>query len=148
MRLTVLAASLLVCPFPVAYAADTNVRVIISSDVRPGVYGRVDLGGAPPPPVVYERPMVIMREPHPAPVQPVYLHVPPGHAKDWKKHCRDYGACGVPVYFVQDQWYGQHVRPHGHDRDDWRDDRRDDRDDHGKGKHKYKDKDKEKKHKD
>jgi hypothetical protein len=34
--------------------------------------------------------------------------VPPGHAKDWKKHCKHYGACGVPVYFVQDDWVQQH----------------------------------------
>ena len=105
MRLTFLAASLLLCAFPVAYAADTNVRVIISSDVRPGIYGRVDLGGAPPPPLVYERPVVIVREPRPAPAQPIYLHVPPGHAKDWKKHCRHYNACGQPVYFVMSDEY-------------------------------------------
>ena len=105
MRLTVLAASLLACTFSVAYAADTNVRVIISSDVRPGVYGRVDLGGAPPPPLVYERPVVIVREPRPAPVQPIYLHVPPGHAKKWSKHCHKYNACGQPVYFVKSEEY-------------------------------------------
>ena len=37
--------------------------------------------------------------------QPVYLRVKPGHAKDWRKHCRKYDACGQPVYFVQDDWY-------------------------------------------
>ena len=37
--------------------------------------------------------------------QPVYMHVPPGHAKDWGKHCRKYNACGQPVYFVEDRWY-------------------------------------------
>jgi len=35
----------------------------------------------------------------------MYLHVPRGHAKNWRKHCRQYGACGTPVYFVQDNWY-------------------------------------------
>jgi hypothetical protein len=37
--------------------------------------------------------------------QPVYLRVPPGHAKNWAKHCARYGACGRPVYFVSDDWY-------------------------------------------
>ena len=32
-------------------------------------------------------------------VQPIYLHVPPGHAKNWRKHCAHYNACGQPVYF-------------------------------------------------
>src|SRR2546425_10235251 len=27
------------------------------------------------------------------PVQPIYLHVPPGHAKHWRKHCHEYNAC-------------------------------------------------------
>jgi hypothetical protein len=40
-----------------------------------------------------------------APVQPIYLHVPPGHAKDWRKHCRKYDACGQPVYFVVSDEY-------------------------------------------
>jgi len=35
----------------------------------------------------------------------VYLHVPPGHAKNWAKHCHAYGACGQRVFFVQDAWY-------------------------------------------
>jgi hypothetical protein len=89
-----------------AFAADVDVHVILSSDVRPGVYGRVDLGGAPPPPVVYAQPMVIVREPpRPVPVQLIYLHVPPGHAKHWSKHCKKYNACGVPVYFVKSEEY-------------------------------------------
>jgi hypothetical protein len=46
-------------------------------------------------PVVVERPAV-------------YLRVPPGHAKHWKKHCREYNACGERVYFVQERWYNEH----------------------------------------
>ena len=92
-----------------ALAADVDVRVILQGDVRPGVYGRVDFGAAPPPPptlLVYEKPVVIVHSPpRPVPVQPVYLHVPPGHAKDWRKHCKKYNACGVPVYFVKSEEY-------------------------------------------
>ena len=86
-----------------AQAADVNVRVLVESEVAPGVYGRVDIGGAPPPPVVYEKPVIITRVAAPPP--PVYLHVPPGHAKNWKKHCKHYNACNVPVYFVRSAEY-------------------------------------------
>jgi hypothetical protein len=34
----------------------------------------------------------------------VYLYVPPGHQKNWAKHCARYAACGQPVYFVQERW--------------------------------------------
>jgi len=34
--------------------------------------------------------------PQTAPPPPVYLHVPPGHAKNWRKHCREYNACNRP----------------------------------------------------
>jgi len=84
----------------IANAADTSVRVIVQSDIKPGVYGRVDLGTSPPPPLVYERPVVALTA-HRAPgAQPIYLHVPPGHAKNWSKHCHKYNACSQPVYFV------------------------------------------------
>jgi hypothetical protein len=106
-----------------AHAADVGVSVQIS---QPGVYGRIDVGRFPQPqlvvaqPVYIERPVIVHQAPPP---QPVYMWVPPGHRKNWRKHCREYGACGVPVYFVQDRWYDEHVRKgdRGHD------------DDHGKG---------------
>jgi hypothetical protein len=49
---------------------------------------------------------------HAVPVQPVYLHVPPGHAKDWAKHCSKYNACARPVYFVKDDWYNNTYVPY------------------------------------
>ena len=81
-----------------------NVNVIVAGEVKPGVYGRVQIGNTPPP-LVYAQPVVIVREYHPAPPQPVYLHVPPGHAKDWDKHCHKYNACNRPVYFVKSAEY-------------------------------------------
>ena len=113
-----------------AHAADVGVSVQIS---QPGVYGRIDVGRFPQPqlvvaqPVYVERPVIVHQAPPP---QPVYMWVPPGHRKNWRKHCREYGACGVPVYFVQDRWYDEHVRHGDHGRDE----------DHGKGKGKDKDK--------
>lgn len=108
-----IAIAILTCASTVAGAqpADVNIRIIVPGDVRPGVYGRVDLGGAPPPPLLYAKPVLIAPPPPPparvavAPVQPVYLHVPPGHAKDWRKHCKKYHACGQPVYFVVSDEY-------------------------------------------
>ena len=43
-------------------------------------------------------------------LQPIYLWVLPGHQKHWSKHCGFHGACGVPLYFVQDCWYREHVQ--------------------------------------
>ena len=82
--------------------AQTGVSVSIG---QPGLYGRIDIGNFPQPPLVYAEPVIIQPVPVGVVRQPVYLHVPPGHAKDWRKHCGKYGACGQPVYFVQDSWY-------------------------------------------
>lgn len=86
-------------------AANADTRIILSSDVRPGVYGRVDIGSAPPPLLVYPEPVIVVQQARPTQVQPIYLHVPPGHAKHWSKHCREYNACGLPVYFVKSAEY-------------------------------------------
>lgn len=111
-----------------AHASDINVGVSVSGQVAPGVYGRVDIGNAPPP-VLYTQPVIITRPVRPVAVAPVYMHVPPGHAKNWGKHCHKYNACGVPVYFVRSAEYDDdggrgpknkgnnghgHGRGHGH----------------------------------
>jgi hypothetical protein len=105
MHMRLWAGSLvLVAQVTATQASDVNVRVILSGEVAPGVYGRVDIGNSPPPPVVYADPIVIVRQPS-AQVRPIYLHVPPGHAKHWSKHCQKYNACGAPVYFVKSGEY-------------------------------------------
>jgi hypothetical protein len=71
---------------------------------QPGVYGRIDIGQAAPPPVVFAQPVQIMPAPVAVVPRPVYLYVPPGHAKDWRRWCGHYNACGQPVYFVQERW--------------------------------------------
>ena len=63
---------------------------------------------------------------------PIYLNVPPGHAKNWRKHCREYNACGERVYFVQNTWYdreyaARYQQQHRDRRDDRRGDNRNDR---------------------
>ena len=111
-----------------ALASDVGVSVSIG---QPGFYGQIDVGGFPRPVLLYPQPRIIERVPVGGP--PIYLHVPPGHAKNWRRHCRDYGACGERVYFVRDNWYNHEYVPryrerHGHgDRrhDYYRDERRD-----------------------
>ena len=106
----------------VASAGDVSVGVTITGEIVPGVYGRVDLANRPPPQLVYATPVLIERPPPRVVVEPIYLHVPPGHAKNWRKHCHEYGACGRPVYFVRSAEYEP-----GYRRDDHKDH------DHGRG---------------
>ena len=96
---------------PVAQAGDISGVVTIQGEVAPGVYGRVVIGNAPPPPVLYVEPLIVVREPRPVPLAPVYLHVPPGHAKNWSKHCQRYGACSHPVLFVKSAEYEPGYKP-------------------------------------
>ena len=62
-----------------------------------------------PPPRTTTKGYPIGAVPHRTPRDPQGLWVPPGHRRDWRHHCRQYGACGAPVYFVQDGWYREHV---------------------------------------
>ena len=88
-----------------AHAGDLDVGVTIRGEIVPGVYGRVDLGGRAPPPVVYAQPMIVEQAPPSVVVEPLYLHVPPEHAHEWRKHCHEYHACNRPVYFVRSREY-------------------------------------------
>ena len=117
-----------------AFAGDVSINV-----GEPGFFGRIDIGDAPSPQLVYRQPIVIERV-RDGGHQPIYLHVPPGHERNWRKHCREYDACGQPVYFVRDSWYNgtyvPHVRDHGRDHAEHRDERHDDRhDEHRDGHH-------------
>jgi len=85
-----------------AQAADVGVSVSVG---QPGFYGHIDIGDFPRPQTIYPRPMVIAPPSRVIIEEPIYLHVPPGHAKKWSKHCDKYNACGRPVYFVKDRWY-------------------------------------------
>ncbi len=85
----------------VAIAATPSVSATVQGALIPGVYGRIDIGNAPPPQLIFPQPVVIIQQPVQVQQQPMYLHVPPGHAKKWSKHCSKYNACGTPVYFVK-----------------------------------------------
>jgi hypothetical protein len=121
--LALLVAAAAATPYSSATAADVGISIDIS---QPGVYGRIDIGRFPQPQLVVQRPVIIGRPALPR-QEPVYLWVPPGHRKDWRRHCAEYRACGLPVYFVQDRWYGEHVQPHARDHDGRGDGRSDER---------------------
>jgi hypothetical protein len=89
---------------PAWAAVDVGVGITIR---EPGVYGRIEIGTAPPPPVLYPQPVIIARPAVVVAQPPMYLYVPPGHAKNWGKHCGRYNACARQVYFVQEQWVEQ-----------------------------------------
>lgn len=72
---------------------------------QPGFYGRIDIGGAPAPQVIYPQPVIVQPTPELVSGPPLYLHVPPGHEKHWRQHCAEYDACGRRVYFVSHDWY-------------------------------------------
>lgn len=107
-----------------AAQAATSVGISISV-MQPGVYGRIDLGDAAPPPV-YGPPVVYRPVPVAVHRRPIYLYVPPGHQKNWGKYCGRYAACDQPVYFVTEAWVrerydergpGPDDRGHDHDHD-------------------------------
>ncbi len=92
-----------------AYAADVSVSI---SAGQPGFYGQIDIGSAPKPELINPSPVVIQPGPTRVVGEPIYLRVPPGHAKNWKKFCAKYNACDRPVYFVRDKWYNNVYVPH------------------------------------
>jgi len=114
-RKIIFAAALIATSAP-AVAADVGVSISIGD---PGFYGRLDIGDFPQPRVIYRQPVVIERVQVVRP--PIYLRVAPGHAKNWRKHCGRYDACGERVYFVQDTWYSQEYAPRYRERHGRRD---------------------------
>lgn len=118
-----------------ALAQDVGVSVSIG---QPGFYGRIEMGDYPRPRLIYAEPRIIERVT--VVQEPVYLHVPPGHAKKWSKHCHRYNACGQQVYFVQDDWYNSVYVPSYQERHGGKSHGKDNGKSHGKGKGHDKDK--------
>lgn len=118
--------------FAPAQAQDVGVSIGIN---QPGFYGRIDIGNTQPV-LVYPQPVIIAPPAYGVRQRPIYMRVPPGHAKDWRRYCSRYSACNQPVYFVRDddRRYPSQGRPdHRHDEhrhDDRYHDRYHDRDDH------------------
>jgi hypothetical protein len=92
------------------FAAPSFASVGVSVNIgEPGFYGQIDIGNYPQPRVVYAQPVIIQREVVAS--EPIYLRVPPGHRKNWKRYCGQYNACGRPVYFVANTWYTNEYAP-------------------------------------
>lgn len=109
MRTLSLAALITAISLPVL-ASDAGVTISIG---QPGFYGQITLGNHyPVPRLIYPDPVVAMPPAGVVQQQPVYLYVPPGHAKRWSKYCHRYNACYQPVYFVRQDWYSDVYLPH------------------------------------
>jgi hypothetical protein len=117
--------------------AQVNVSINIG---EPDYYGVIQFGSLRPQ-LIYPDPVIIV--PGKAVYEPMYLRVPPGHYKNWRRYCGQYNACGRPVYFVKDDWYRNDFVPYykkehpgrghayGHDKS-WKNDQGNWKDDHGK----------------
>lgn len=110
-----------------AVAGNVGISIRIGD---PGFYGQLYIDNGYRPQLIQSRPVIVVNRYRNA--APIYLRVPPGHSRNWSKHCARYDACARPVYFVRDEWYRdvyspRYRRDHSHDRHDRRHDRRDDR---------------------
>ncbi len=100
-----------------AQAADVSLSLGFS---QPGAYGRIDVGRYPAPVLIQAQPVWVHPVPGHVAVEPNDRWVPAEHRRHWRRHCAYYGACGQPVYFVDDGWYHREVmaptRGHRHHR--------------------------------
>ena len=112
-QLLAIAAFAASAPILPAQAQDIGVSIGIN---QPGFYGRIDIGNTQPV-LVYPQPVIIAPPAHGVRQRPIYMRVPPGHAKDWRRYCSRYSACNQPVYFVRDDDRRYDRDDHGHDHD-------------------------------
>lgn len=81
-------------------ARDSYRYVSSGAPLRAGVYGRVDVHGAPPP-LISPRPVVARKSLGPVQGEPLYFYLPAGQVRKWSVYCERYAACERPVYFVR-----------------------------------------------
>lgn len=118
---------------PVQAATGVGVSIGIN---QPGVYGRIDIGGQPQPELIYAQPVVVAPPRVAVQRRPIYLYVPPGQERDWRRYCGRYSACDQPVYFVRDEWVrDRYAREHP----GWRDRRVERRPDFNRGPNRHDD---------
>ena len=85
-----------------AHAEPGYRNVTTGQLLRPGIYGRIAVEPEePPPPVIYPQPVIASQVLVPAGAEPVYLYVPPGQVRKWKRSCARWAACDEPVLFVR-----------------------------------------------
>jgi len=95
-----------------AHAGLPEINLRAGGEIKAGVYGQVRIGTLPIPPLLFPDPLMIHHPSSGVVPPPLYLHVPPGHAKKWPKHCHEYNACGLPVYFVRSAEYEVGYKSH------------------------------------
>ena len=137
LALLTLAAASAAAALP-AHAA-TNIGVSIGINA-PGQYGRIDIDNYPQPRLTLPQPIVYAPSPVAVYQRPIYLYVPQQHQTNWGRYCGSYGACGQPVYFVQETWVRDEYRREHDNRNGRKDFKRHDRKDSkdskkGHGKH-------------
>jgi len=115
----------------IAVPAFAQVGVSISVG-QPGFYGQLNIGGYPPPQVIYQQP-VIVRQGAEYREAPIYLRVPPGYERHWGRHCAEYRACGRRVYFVRNDWYNNDYAPRYRRKHEGRGHDQSENHDHGRG---------------
>lgn len=77
-------------------------NVTAGGPLRHGVYGRIEVRGPAPPPVIYSQPVIARPTLERQPLkEPIYLYVPPGQVRKWKQNCARWKACDRPVLFVR-----------------------------------------------
>jgi hypothetical protein len=74
-------------------------------------FGRIDLPPSQRPDLINARAVQVAPTPAGAVAVPIFLHVRPGQEKRWSAHCKAYGACALPVYFVKESWYREIYLP-------------------------------------
>lgn len=96
-------AALLLAGGAAAQPNPAHYNVTTGAPLRPGIYGRIVLKGknVPPPPVIYRQPVIASSAIVPEGAKPVYLYVPPGQVRKWKRNCARWKACDEPVLFVR-----------------------------------------------
>lgn len=114
MNRLLFAAALAVASSAIPAHAEVGLTINLG---EPDFFGPIDIVDFPQPQVINQTAKVIEEVPRDR--APVYLRVPPGHAKHWEKHCHEYNACNQRVYFVSDEWYNREYVPryqekHGH----------------------------------
>lgn len=102
---TLILALAATAPFAVSHAAQAP---FVGDS---GSFGPIDTDrkASPRPKLVFASPKTVDRGAKNN--KPIYLRVPPEHAKSWGKHCQEYQACDRPAYFVADSWYNKTYIP-------------------------------------
>jgi hypothetical protein len=99
---TVALAAALLGILAAAPAMGSDLRNLTTGGpLRPGIYGRIEVRGSMPPPLIYSQPVLAGNGFVAAGAKPVYLYVPPGQVRRWKENCGRWSACDQPVLFVR-----------------------------------------------